>query len=143
MIKLLRPADRRIDPSLHSISLADARRPDCPLIYVNKGFEKLTGYTPGEVIGRNCRFLQGAGTDRAQVARLAQAMAKGEELLIDLMNYRKDGSPFWNRLSIRPVRARDGEITHFIGIQSDISRLVSLQESLESWARELAGDKAG
>jgi PAS domain S-box-containing protein len=133
------PTDRRIDPSLHSVSLADCRRPDCPLIYVNKGFERLTGYTRDEVIGRNCRLLQGPDTDPLDVARMRSAISAGEALILDLLNYRKDGSPFWNRVSLKPVLSRDGRVTHVIGIQSDMSRLVDLQDSLEQWARDLAG----
>jgi PAS domain S-box-containing protein len=141
MIDITRPFDRRIDPSIHSISLADARRPDCPLIYVNKGFEKLTGYIRDEVVGRNCRFLQGARTDRAQIDRLSRAMASGDPIVLDLLNYRKDGSEFWNRLSVKAVRGINDEITHFIGIQSDISQLLGLQDNLETWARDLAGGR--
>lgn len=141
MIPSSLPTDRRIDPSLHSVSLADVRRPDCPLIYVNKGFERLTGYTREEVVGRNCRFLQGRDTDPLSVARMRTAISAGEALLLDLLNYRKDGSPFWNRVSLKPVLSREGKVTHVIGIQSDISRLLDLQDNLEQWARDLAGDQ--
>lgn len=139
MIPAPLPTDRRIDPSLHSVSLADVRRPDCPLIYVNKGFERLTGYTREEVVGRNCRLLQGPDTDPLSVARMRTAVSAGEALILDVLNYRKDGSPFWNRVSLKPVLSPEGRVTHVIGIQSDISRLVDLQDNLEQWARELAG----
>lgn len=132
------PTDRRIDPSLHSVSLADARRPDCPLIYVNKGFERLTGYTREDVLGRNCRLLQGPDTDSFSIKRMREAISRGEALILDLLNYRKDGSKFWNRISLQPVLSADGQVTHVIGIQSDISRLIQMQDNLEQWARELA-----
>jgi len=135
------PADRRIDPSMHSISLADARRPDCPLIYVNKGFERLTGYTREQAVGQNCRFLQGPDTDPRSVRRMREAIVAGEGLILDLLNYRKDGSRFWNRVSLRPVVSAGGEVTHVIGIQSDISRLIDLQDNLTQWAHDLAGGK--
>jgi len=128
----------RVDPSSHSVSLADARRPDFPLIYVNKGFERLTGYSPRECIGRNCRFLQGPATDPAAVRRIKAAVAAGEPLLIDLLNYRKDGSTFANRLSLKPVRSTRGQITHIVGIQSDITHVLAAQETLVGWALELA-----
>jgi len=137
--KLLKPKDRQIDPSMHSISLADVRRDDCPLIYVNKGFERLTGYTREESVGRNCRFLQGPDTSPAATAKMRAAITDGQPLIVDLLNYRKDGSTFWNRVSFKPVLDRDGQLTHVIGIQSDITRLVTLQDNLEEWARDLAG----
>lgn len=130
----------RIDPSQHSVSLCDLRKPDAPLIYVNQGFEALTGYTKEDVVGRNCRFLQGPETDRTTVAMIREAVAEGTPLLVDLLNYRKDGSPFWNRLSLRPVRTSDGTLTHIVGIQSDMTRLKDLESRVHDLALELAGD---
>lgn len=127
----------KIDPSSHSISLADARRPDCPLIYVNRGFELLTGYTQDDCRGRNCRFLQGAETSSAALGAVRRACESGTPLLIDLLNYRKDGSTFWNRLSLKPVRNAQGDLTHIVGIQSDITRMLSLQAEVEAWAMDL------
>ena len=127
----------RIDSSVHSISLCDLRREDAPLVYVNRGFENLTGYTPREVIGHNCRFLQGPATDPQAVEKIRVAVGTGTPLLLDLLNYRKDGSSFWNRLSLRPVRQEGGAVTHFIGIQSDITALKELEERLLDYALEL------
>lgn len=127
----------QIDSSQHSVSLCDLCRPDAPLIYVNRGFENLTGYARDEVVGRNCRFLQGADTDRAVVTRIRAAVVGGYDLIVDLRNYRKDGTPFWNRLSLRPVRAADGRLTHIIGIQSDMTRLKEIEEQLNTLALEL------
>lgn len=131
------PPGRQIDPSSQSISLVDVRRPDRPIIYVNRGFEHLTGYAREEVIGRNCRFLQGADTDRSVIDRIRRAVEQGDELIVDLLNYRKNGSTFWNRLSLKPIRNAGGELTHFIGIQSDISAMLALQGMVEEWARDL------
>jgi PAS domain S-box-containing protein len=128
---------RRIDSSVHSISLCDLRREDAPLVYVNSGFENLTGYTPQEVIGHNCRLLQGPDTDPQAVQKIRDAISAGAPLVLDLLNYRKDGRPFWNRLSLRPVRQDGGPVTHFIGIQSDISALKDLEERLHDYALEL------
>ena len=133
----------KIDSSQHSVSLSDLRRPDAPLIYVNRGFENLTGYTKADVIGRNCRFLQGKDTDREAVRRIREAIDNGTPLLIDLLNYRKDGTPFWNRLSLRPVRTSDGTLTHMIGIQSDMTRLKEIEEQLHALALEMAGERQG
>lgn len=129
---------RQIDPASHSISLVDVRRPDAPVIYVNRGFEVLTGYTREECVGRNCRFLQGPDSDPETVARIRDAVQRGEPLIVDLLNYRKDGSTFWNRLSLAPVRDAKGRLTHIIGIQSDITALLALQGVVEEWAKDLA-----
>ena len=131
--------DERLDPAQQSLSLCDIRRPDMPLIYVNRGFERMTGYTPTEVIGRNCRMLQGPDTDPATVQRIREAIAAGEPLIVDLLNYRKDGSGFWNRLSLRPVRDPKGVVTHVVGIQTDITHMRALEDRLFGFARELAG----
>lgn len=138
ILELLTGRTGKIDSALHSVSLSDVRRPDAPLIYVNQGFENLTGYTKQEVVGRNCRFLQGIDTDRDAVRQVREAVHAGAPLLIDLLNYRKDGSRFWNRLSLRPVRTPGGELTHIIGIQSDLTRLKETEEQLYALALELA-----
>ena len=135
-------SDNKIDPASHSLTLSDVRRPDAPLVYINKGFERMTGYTPAEAIGRNCRFLQGPDTDPAARAKIRAALETGTPLLIDLLNYRKDGTPFWNRLSLRPVTRADGVVTHFIGIQSDITKMRELEERLHGYALELGGGPA-
>ena len=103
------------------ISIADATREDLPLIYVNDGFCDLTGYDPEEVIGRNCRFLQGDGTDPGTVTELREALAAERPVAVEIRNYRKDGSMFWNRLSITPVEDDTGTVTHFFGFQEDIT----------------------
>ena len=101
--------------------VTDAHQPDHPIIFANDAFLALTGYQRDEVIGRNCRFLQGPGTDPAMVTRLRRAVADGEDLTIDILNYRKDGTTFWNALSLSPVRGASGGIDYFFGSQLDIS----------------------
>ena len=113
--------DRALDVAAEGVTIADARRPDRPLIYVNQGFERMTGYPVADVLGRNCRFLQGPETDAAAVAEIRAALAERRECLVEILNYRKDGTTFWNRLSITPLRDAAGEVTHFIGIQSDVT----------------------
>jgi len=104
-----------------AVTLSDPRLPDQPLIYVNPAFTAITGYTAEDVVGRNCRFLQGPETDRAVVAQLRAAIAAGESLTVELLNYRKDGTPFWNEVAISPVRTAGGEVHTFIGLQHDIT----------------------
>lgn len=103
------------------ITVADPSRPDRPLIYVNKGFEKMTGYSREETIGRNCRFLQGPGTSPAAVDHIRQTVRTGGSCVVQLLNYRKDGKRFWNRLAIVPIKSKTGKVLYFVGIQADLT----------------------
>jgi phosphoserine phosphatase RsbU/P len=123
--------DRALAASAEGITIADATLADNPLIYANAGFERLTGYSVAEVLGRNCRFLQGAGTDIETVDLLRTAVREKREVTVQLLNYRKDGTPFWNRLSITPVLDGSGAVTHFIGVQSDVNEEKQAKEALE------------
>jgi two-component system sporulation sensor kinase C len=123
--------NRRIFRSVTSgISVANALLPDLPLIYVNPAFEVMTGYTLEEVQGRNCRFLQGDHRDQPAVALLREAIATGHEITVVLKNFRKDGSAFWNELSLSPIRSREGKVTHFVGIQTDVTARVEFEDAL-------------
>lgn len=122
--------DRALDVAAEGVTIADARHPDRPLIYVNEGFERVTGYAAVEVLGRNCRFLQGTDTDPVAVERIRSAVAGERECVEEILNYRRDGTPFWNRLSITPVRDETGEVSHFIGIQSDVTARRNAEEEL-------------
>jgi len=101
--------------------VTDATQDDHPIIFANDAFLRLTGYARDEVIGRNCRFLQGADTDPLERARLRAAISAGQDIAAELLNYRKDGSTFWNALYLSPVRDSHGAVTHFIGSQLDIT----------------------
>jgi PAS domain S-box-containing protein len=90
------------------------------MIYVSEEFETQTGYLPGEVLGRNCRFLQGPETDPGAVQAIRDALAAQTEITIDILNYRKDGSKFWNRLRIRPLFDHKGKLLYFVGAQNPI-----------------------
>ena len=102
--------------------LTDPHQPDSPLIFCNAAFEKLTGYTQQEILGRNCRFLQGAETDRSVVAQIRHSLAIGEDIHEELLNYRKDGTPFWNALFISPVVDSDGSLVYHFASQLDVTR---------------------
>jgi len=114
------------------VAIADARQPDLPLIYVNRGFEQITGYSAKEAVGRSCRFLQGSDRDQAQLDILREALKRGDHCNVRLRNYRKDGTLFWNELHISPVRNERGELTHFVGIQLDVTDRVESRAALES-----------
>jgi two-component system, cell cycle sensor histidine kinase and response regulator CckA len=124
--------ERAIATTVEGILITDARQPDHPVVFTNPGFERLTGYTVEETIGRNCRFLQGAETDRESVERIRDAVAREEHVQAELLNYRKDGTAFWNHLSITPIRDAEGAVTHFVGIQQDVTRLRQAQAGLEA-----------
>ncbi len=112
------------------ITISDLRQPDDPIVYANRGFARLTGYEIEETIGRNCRFLQGPDTDPATIQRLRDALDRRAPCSVDILNYRKDGTPFWNRLSITPVEDDEGELTHYVGVQSDITKRKRVEEEL-------------
>ena len=101
--------------------VTNPRLPDNPVVFANDAFCRMTGYARQEIVGRNCRFLQGPDTDRDAVARVREAVATAEAIEIDLRNYRKDGTPFWNRLLLAPVRDAAGELTYFFASQVDTS----------------------
>lgn len=103
------------------ITIADASHEDVPLIYANNGFVELTGYPREDVLGQNCRFLQGEDTRAEPVRRMREAIEDREPVTVELRNYRKDGTLFWNRVTISPVADGTGEVTHFLGFQEDIS----------------------
>jgi len=124
--------DRALAASAEGITIADARLPDNPLIYANAGFERLTGYSVADVLGRNCRFLQGADTDPATVDSLRTAIREKRPITVQLLNYKKDGTPFWNRLSITPVQDHSGVVTHFIGVQSDVTVEKQAKDALQN-----------
>lgn len=103
-----------------SVVISDPSRPDTPIIFVSDEFERQTGYPPEEVLGRNCRFLQGPETDPKAVQAIRDALATETEITIDILNYRKDGSKFWNRLRIRPLFDDKGKLQYFAGAQNPI-----------------------
>ncbi|XP_050110899.1 phototropin-1 [Malus sylvestris] len=102
--------------------VSDATKPDYPILYASAGFFKMTGYTSKEVIGRNCRFLQGAGTDPQDVAQIREALQGNKSYCGRLLNYKKDGTPFWNLLTIAPIKDESGKVLKFIGMQVEVSK---------------------
>lgn len=117
----LRTLERSVEASINGVIIADATQPDQPIIYANSAFSQMTGYSQDEVIGHNCRFLQGKDTDSKVVARIREHMEAQRDIHVTLRNYRKDGTPFWNDLYISPVRDNDGQVAHFVGVQHDIT----------------------
>jgi two-component system, NarL family, sensor histidine kinase UhpB len=122
--------ERAVTASTNSIVITDPNLPDDPLVFVNPAFEETTGYTAEEAIGRNCRFLQGEDHDQPAIAELRGAVREGRQRTVVLRNYRKDGTLFWNELSIYPVRDEDGRLTNFLGIQNDVTDRIRAEEVL-------------
>jgi PAS domain S-box-containing protein len=131
----LRLLERAVTASTNSIVITDPNQPDDPIVYVNPAFERTTGYAAQEVLGRNCRFLQ--REDRAQPAlgELKAALCEGRHCTVVLRNYRKDGTLFWNELSIYPVRDEDGRMTNFVGVQNDVTERIRAEEILSEIRR--------
>jgi phosphoserine phosphatase RsbU/P len=129
--------DRALDIASEGVTIVDLRPPHQPIIYVNEGFERLTGYSAQEVLGTNCRLLQGPETDPETCEEIRRAIRERRECRVEILNYRKDGEPFWNRLSLTPVQDANGEITHYIGVQSDVSDRRGAEDALREANREL------
>jgi PAS domain S-box-containing protein len=128
--------DRALQSSPSGIVLSDLRLPDEPIVYVNPAFEQITGYSATDVYGQNCRFLQADERDQPAITELRRAISERRATTVVLRNYRKDGTLFWNELSISPVSDPSGEITHMVGVQTDISdRLRTQAEIREHTAR--------
>jgi len=123
--------ERAIESAPVGIVVADATEDDYPMVAVNERFEAVTGYDESECLGRNCRFLQGDGTDEDAVAELRRAVEAGEETTVELRNYRKDGTEFWNRVRLSPVENEAGEVTHYVGFQEDVTERVEREAELE------------
>jgi diguanylate cyclase (GGDEF)-like protein/PAS domain S-box-containing protein len=120
----------------NGISIADVTRPDHPLVYVNPAFERLSGLRADEVLGTNCRILQGPGTDPEAVARIRRAIAAGEECKVTILNYRRGSDrPWWNEIKLSPIFDEDGRLVQYVGIQNDVSARVEAE-------RDLAAERA-
>ncbi|MBN9122933.1 MAG: PAS domain-containing protein, partial [Planctomycetes bacterium] len=135
---------RTVEAMALGMVITDATRADNPIVYCNPGFERLTGYTADEVVGRNCRLLQGPDTDRTELAKLRQTVAEGRGGAVVLKNYRKDRTPFWNALNVTPLTDPDGRVTHFVGVQTDITAVKELEaQFLQAQKMELVGRLTG
>lgn len=140
--------DRGTDPFAAAVRatrmpmlMTDPNQADNPIVFANAAFSKLTGFSHDEIVGRNCRFLQGPETDRSEIARLRDAIAAREPIELELLNYSKDGKSFWNRLLVSPVFDEDGAVTYFFASQFDVTlereRLVRLQRDRDDLEVEI------
>jgi PAS domain S-box-containing protein len=127
----LRRKTRAIEAAPIGISISDPDRADNPLVYVNEAFERITGYDADDVLGQNCRFLQGDDTEPEQIAKIRAAIEAGEPVEVELLNYAADGTPFWNRVAIAPVY-HDGDLVNFVGFQREVTSERQLRERLRA-----------
>ena len=136
--------DRALTAATQGVVITDAQAEDNPVIYATPAFEELTGYSSEEMRGRNCRILQGEGTDPSEVAKVRQAIADGHGCEVELINYRKDGESFWNRVMISPIFDDSGKLTHFVGVQTDVTERRKLERQVsQAQKMEAVGQLAG
>jgi diguanylate cyclase (GGDEF)-like protein/PAS domain S-box-containing protein len=128
--------------SRDGITISDNRAEDNPLIFVNPAFERLTGYSFEEITNRNCRYLQNSDRDQPGLEIVRRAIEKGQHCLVTLRNYRKDGTMFWNELSISPMYDEKGAVAHFLGIQKDVTSRTLIEQQLRDENQSLEKTKA-
>ena len=104
-----------------SVVITNPALPDNPMIFMSEEFEAQTGYSPEEALGRNCRFLQGPETDPEAIEAIREALETETPITVDILNYKKDGTKFWNRLRIRPLYSEDGKVMFYAGAQNPIN----------------------
>lgn len=125
--KILMEPDFRLMQSLvtsqQNFVLSDPSLPDNPIVYASDGFCRLSGYKRQDVLGRNCRFLQGPGTDQAAVDVIRKGVAEGRDISVCLLNYRADGSPFWNQFFLGALKDVDGQVVNYVGVQCAVNTI--------------------
>ncbi|KAL7537437.1 hypothetical protein ACHAWF_005764 [Thalassiosira exigua] len=127
-VKTLMEPDYRLMSALsgsqQNFAISDPSLPDNPIVYVSGGFLDLTGYTLDQVLGRNCRFLQGPGTDQAAVDVIRKGVREGTDTSVCLLNYKADGTPFWNQFFVAALRDAENNVVNFVGVQCEVSKAV-------------------
>src|SRR5690606_28807436 len=131
-----------LDSCLNGVTLADPDLEDLPLVYANKAFEDITGYTQEETIGKNCRFLQGSDRDQVEVAKLREAIKNKQPIEVTLRNYRKNGELFYNHLQMMPLFDSKGNLLYFLGVQYDATQQVKADEEIKQLKEQLSALKS-
>ena len=126
-----------LDSCVNGVTLTDPDLPDSPIVYANKAFEDITLYSHSEIVGRNCRFLQGADRDQPQLDRLRAAIREHTSVEVVLRNYRKTGELFHNRLVVKPLFGPLGEVIYYLGVQYDITKQVRAEEEIGRLSEKL------
>jgi len=119
-----------LDTTVNGITLSDPNKEDNPIIYANAAFEKISGYSSEESVGKNCRFLQGKDKGQVNVKKIKEAIAERRPIRTDIINYTKDGKLFYNEISISPIYNKSGDLLYFLGIQHDVTEKVLAQKEI-------------
>ncbi len=119
-----------LDTCINGITLSDPDQPDNPIVYANEAFELITGYDREEIVGRNCRFLQGHDRDQPEIERIREALRDHTSVTVTLRNYRKDGELFMNQFSIRPLFDQNGKLIYYLGTQYDVTEQLRAEDEL-------------
>lgn len=130
-----------LDSSINGISLADPDLEDMPLVYVNKAFETMTGYTKEETVGRNCRFLQGADREQKERYVMQEAIKNKQAVEITFRNYRKNGELFYNHLNLSPLFDSSEKLIYFLGVQYDVTKQIHAEEEIKRLKQLLKSSK--
>ncbi|MDE0798735.1 MAG: PAS domain S-box protein [Nitrosomonadaceae bacterium] len=120
-----------LDSSVNGITLADPDMEDMPLVYVNKAFENMTGYTMEEVVGKNCRFMQGEEREQKERYMMQEAIKNNESIEITFKNYRKNGELFYNHLEMSPLFDSNGNVLYYLGVQLDVTQSILAEEEIK------------
>ncbi|MCX7109939.1 MAG: PAS domain-containing protein [Proteobacteria bacterium] len=126
-----------LDSSVNGITLADPDQEDMPIVYANKSFESMTGYTQEEIIGRNCRFLQGDERDQEARFQLRKAIDNCQPIEVNIRNHRKNGELFYNHLALTPLFDNEGKLMYYLGVQYDVTALVRAEEEIKRLSENL------
>lgn len=126
-----------LDACVNGVTLADPDLPDMPIVYANKAFETISGYTQDEVVGQNCRFLQGQDRDQEGRFQIRKAIEECQPIEVTLRNYRKNGELFYNHLALIPLFDRDGKLIYYLGVQYDVTRQVRAEEEIRRLSHDL------
>lgn len=126
-----------LDSCVNGVTLTDPDMEDAPIVYANKAFEDMCGYPKNEIVGRNCRFLQGQDREQPEIDKLRAAIKKGEAIEVTLRNYRKNGELFYNRLDVKPLLDDRGNIVYYLGVQYDVTNQIQAQQEIESLTQQL------
>jgi PAS domain S-box-containing protein len=126
-----------LDSCVNGVTLADPDQEDMPIVYANKAFEEITGYSQQEVVGRNCRFLQGEDRDQEARHKIKEAIDNCQPVEATLRNYRKNGELFHNHLALTPLFDREGGLIYYLGVQYDVTRQVAAEEEIKRLSEQL------
>ena len=126
-----------LDTCVNGVTLTDPDLEDAPIVYANQAFVDICGYDQDEIVGRNCRFLQGSDRNQPELSMIRNAVKNCEAVEVTLRNYRKNGELFYNRLDVKPLKDNRGNVVYYLGVQYDITDLVRAKQEINHLSRKL------